>query len=203
MRVVGVVRAGVERGPLLRGGLGEGAEHVTLRLEHHLRLVVSRRDRPLRSRRRTAALTAAVSSVPYIYGAAVQFAARFPDKVTDVAELTPMIVPQNGFTGTVADPVPWLTMMHLPDVPGGRGRVDERRGRGGEDRLPDAPVPPVPIFPSPCAPYACTGNCHGLYSSPRQRPRRHHLHDREPAACDTGVVSSRPATPSTSCPTCS
>src|SRR5690242_19504286 len=99
-----------------------------------------------------------------MYGAAEQVAPRFELKVTDVLELTAVMVPAYAFVGEVADPVPWLMMMTLPTSPAGAAALTKFAPASVNVLVPEVPVPPVPIFPSPCAPYACTGNCHAGYA---------------------------------------
>src|SRR5258708_10786011 len=141
---------------------------------------------------RAHALIAAASSVPYTYGAAVQVAARFADRVMLVALFTEMIVPANGLVATVALPVPWLTMMYLPTSPAGAVALTKLAPASVRTACPDAPVPPVPIFPSPSAPYADTGNSHGRYCSPARSPAVTTCTTVNPDACATGMLPSAP-----------
>src|SRR6478752_4496411 len=103
-----------------------------------------------------------------------------------------MIVPQNGLVATVAEPVPWLTMMTLPTSPAGAAALTNDAPASVRTACPDAPVPPAPIFPSPCAPYCWTGNCHAGYASPDSTPAVTTCTYVASAACATGVVASAP-----------
>ena len=92
--------------------------------------------------------------------------------MTDVALFTAVIVPQNGLVIDPARalPVPWLTTMTFPTSPAGAVALTNDAPASVITFCPDAPVPPVPIFPSPCAPYAVTGNCHALCCSCASAP---------------------------------
>src|SRR5258708_4219383 len=125
-------------------------------------------------------------------GAEAGGAERFPDRVTDVAEFTALIVPANGL---VADPpAPWLMMMSLPTSPAGAAALTKLAPASVNVAVPEVPVPPVPIFPSPSAPYCWTGNCHGGYCNAARTPAVTTCTTVNPAACAAVADPSAPRT---------